>query len=94
MEYQVWTKEEYEDKWSRVDCGDLPAAQREILEATKRGASPLLTAAIPFDFNIKIKEDKIGEAPKSKARTDKSAEAEGQGTAGPGDAKPAGKLDS
>ena len=78
MSYQVWTKDEFEG-WKRKDCEDLAAAQAELFAALKRGAEPLLTVEVPFDVNIKIKEDKIGEVPKSKAKPGESPGAEGKG---------------
>ena len=76
--YQVWTKDEFEG-WKRKDCDDLAVAQAELLAALKRGAEPLLTIEVPFDVNIKIKEDKIGEVPKGKAKSDKGPGVEGKG---------------
>ena len=35
MNYQVWTKDEYQDLYTKVDCGDLPAAKREIEKANE-----------------------------------------------------------
>lgn len=94
MDYQVWTKVEYQDTWAKVDCGDLPAAQREIMEALKLGKEPLLTVAVPFDVSIKIKEDKLGEAIKGKTKPDKGAGAESASTAGRGDTAATTKVNS
>ena len=53
--YQVWTKDEFEG-WKMVSCEDLPAAQAELMKALLSGKDPLLTVAVPYDFNVKIKE--------------------------------------
>lgn len=84
MEYQVWTHDEYEGWW-KVDCGDISAAQREVLKALTQGKEPLLTVAVPYDFNVKIKEDKLGEVTKSKAKPDKSTRGPGDSEVRPGD---------
>jgi len=92
MNYQVWTHEEFEG-WQKVDCGDLSAAQREILKALTSGKEPLLTVEVPYDFNVKIKEDKIGEATKGKAKSDKGPRVEGEGEVRPGDTITIPELD-
>jgi len=92
MNYQVWTHEEFEG-WSKVDCGDLSAAQREILKALTSGKEPLLTVEVPYDFNVKIKEDKIGEATKGKTKPDKGPRVEGEGEVRPGGTSPVSELD-
>lgn len=92
MEYQVWTHDEYEG-WRKVDCADRKAAQGEIMKAIASGKAPLLTVAIPYELNINVKEDKIGEAIKSKAQPGKSPGAEGEGEVRPGDATPVPELD-
>lgn len=93
MEYQVWTHDEYEG-WAKADCGDLEAARAEILKGLMAGKEPLLTVAVPYDFNIKVKEDKIGETTKSKTRRGKGPGAEGEGEVRPGDTGPVPELDS
>ena len=93
MDYQVWTKDEY-TAWQKVDCGDLPAAQRVIMEALKAVKEPLLIVVVPFDVSIKIKEDKIGEATKSKAKPDKGAGVESASTPGRGDTAATSKVNS
>lgn len=92
MEYQVWTHDEYEG-WRKVDCTDLPAAQEEIMKAVATGKTPLLTTAIPYHLVIDVKEDRIGEAIKSKTQPSKSPGAEGEGEVRPGDATPVPELD-
>lgn len=78
MNYQVWTQDEYEG-WKKVDCGDLQAAQRELQKALLSGKDPLLTVEVPYDFNIRIKEDKLGEATKTKAKRSESPGPESKG---------------
>jgi len=56
MDYQVWTKEEYGELWTRHDCGDLSAARRLIDESVRRGQKPMLTVEVPYELNIKIGE--------------------------------------
>jgi len=92
MDYQVWTKDEFEG-WGKVDCGDKAAAMREIDKAVRAGKDPLLTAAIPYKLSIKLEEDKIGEATKVKTRRDKSPGAESEGQVRPGDLEPVPELD-
>jgi len=92
MSYQVWTKDEFEG-WKRKDCEDLTAAQAELLAALKRGAEPLLTVEIPFDVNIKIKEEKISEVPKAQAKPDKGPGVESKGEVRPGAPIPVPELD-
>ena len=92
MLYQVWTKDEFEG-WKRKDCEDLATVQQEIYFALKRGAEPLLTVEIPFDVNIKIKEDKISEVPKAQAKPDKSTGGESKGKVRPGAPGPVSELD-
>lgn len=91
MSYQVWTNVEFEG-WKRKDCESLIEAQGELLAALKRGAEPLLTVEVPFDVNIKIKEDKIGEVTKSKAKPDKGPGAESKGEVRPGDTTAVSEL--
>ena len=91
MEYQVWTKDEYEG-WKMVACEDLQAAQTELMKALLNGKDPLLMVTVPYDFNVKIKEDKIGEAPKGKAPPDKGTGVEGKGKVRPGAPTPVPEL--
>lgn len=92
MDYQVWTKDEYEG-WKKVDCDGLETAQEELMKALLTGKDPLLTVTVPFDFNIKIKEDKIGEATKDKAEPDKGAGGKSHGKVRRGDEAVAPGLD-
>ena len=75
MDYQVWTKEDYSDNYTKVDCGDLPAAKREIEKVVKAGREPILTLEVPYEYNIKVGEAG-SEVKKSKAKPDKGARAE------------------
>lgn len=84
MDYQVWTHDEYSG-WSKIDCGDLLAARREILEALKQGQEPLLTVAVPYDVSIKVQEDKIGETTPHKAKQHKDSRGQGDREVRPGD---------
>ncbi len=54
MDYQVWTKDEFGDNYTKVDCGDLGAAKREIDTAYKAGKDPLLTVEVPYSLAIKV----------------------------------------
>ena len=54
MDYQVWIKDEYEDKYTKVDCGDLAAAKREIDKAYQAGVQPILTVEVPYSLAIKV----------------------------------------
>lgn len=84
MNYQVWTKEEYGDNWTKVDCGDLAAAKRVLDETVRAGREPLLTVEVPYELNIKISE--VGsEAIKSKSKPDKGPGVESKSEVRPGD---------
>ncbi len=65
MDYQVWIKDEYQDTYIKVDCGDLPAARREIDKAVRIGGEPILTVEVPYSLSIKV-EDVGTEKPKRK----------------------------
>ena len=54
MDYQVWTKEEFGEPYTKVDCGDLAVAKREIDQAYKRGLNPILTVEVPYALSIKV----------------------------------------
>ena len=56
MDYQIWTKSEFGDDWQRTDAGDLEAAKRELLAASKKGLEPILTVEVPFDLQLKVGE--------------------------------------
>jgi len=80
MDYQVWTKDEYEDKYTKVDCGDLPAAKREIDAAYKDGKDPILTVEVPYSLAIKIEEPGSGDSKRkvdAKKKETKEKEASG-----------------
>ncbi|MBA7582282.1 hypothetical protein ES708_24210 [subsurface metagenome] len=65
MDYQVWTKEEFGETYTKVDCGDIAAARREVDKAVRAGAEPLLTVEVPYSLAIKVEEPGSGK-PKSK----------------------------
>ena len=79
MEYQVWTKDDYQ-AWVKKDCADMVAAQTDILTALKQGKEPLLTVSVPWGVEITIKEDKIGATTESQAESDKGSDVAGYGT--------------
>ena len=54
MDYQVWSKDEFGDTYTKVDCGDLDAARREIDAAVRKGGEPILTIEVPYELNIKV----------------------------------------
>ncbi len=92
MDYQVWTKEEFQDGWGRTDCGDLIAAKRQLDKAVRAGLEPLLTVEVPFKLDIKVSE--VGTEPPKKPVHKKTAENKGeevaeseasQSEAGPGE---------
>lgn len=56
MEYQVWIKDEYGEGFTKVDCGDLPAAKRELDLAVRTGREPILTQELPYELSIKVGE--------------------------------------
>ena len=74
MEYQVWTKDEYSDSYTKVDCGDLGAAKREIDKAVRAGQKRILTQEVPYSLSIKIEE--AGKEVPRKRETKKVAETE------------------
>ncbi len=90
MDYQVWTKEEFGDTYKKVDCGDLPAAKREVDLAVRAGAEPLLTVEVPYSLAIKV--EAVGtEKPHRKetvAETEKRLKEEAKSEASQGEAKP------
>ena len=91
--YQVWTKDEYAEGYTKVDCGDLPSVKREILKAVKEGKDPLITMEVPFDVNINVKEAEIGKVKESKTERHKGPGAEGNGEVRRGDEAVAEGLD-
>lgn len=54
MDYQVWIKDEFGDTYTKVDCGDLQAARREIDIAYRAGKEPFLTVEVPYSLAIKV----------------------------------------
>ena len=91
MDYQVWIEDEYAHTWSKVDCGDLEAAKREVDKAVRAGANPLLTVEVPYTLNIKVGE--IGsETSKGKAKPGKGSRAESESEVRSGDSGPVQEL--
>ena len=100
MYYQVWTKEEFGETYTKVDCGDLPAAKREIDAAYKAGKDPILTVEVPYQLAFKVEEPGSGksqrkdndkkletkekEEPKSEASQGKTEADKGSGAKGKG----------
>jgi len=68
MDYQVWTKEEFSETYTKVDCGDLAAVRRELDKAVRKGGEPILTVEVPYSVAIKV-EDVGAEGPKRKVTT-------------------------
>jgi len=92
MNYQVWIKDEFGDTYKKVDCGDLPAAKREIDKAVRTGGEPILTQIVPYELSIKLGE--VGsETKKSATKPDKDTGSESEGEVRPGDSEPVQKLD-
>ncbi len=54
MDYQVWIKLEFEEGYSKIDCGDLTAAKREVDMAVRAGKNPILTVEVPYSLSIKV----------------------------------------
>lgn len=87
MNYQVWTKEEFEEKYTKVECGDLPAAKRHIDEAVRAGREPILTVEVPYELSIKTGE--VGsEVKKSTTKPRESPGPASESKVRPGDAEP------
>lgn len=101
MDYQVWTKEEYGDTFTKVDCGDLTAAKRELDKAVRLGREPILTVEVPYSLTIKVEdvgtekphrksaakqpETKIEEASEGEVTQDKPEPGEGPGVKSEGE---------
>ena len=83
--YQVWTKGDEYSGWAKIDCAELKAALASVLLAIKSGKEPLLTQEVKYEFEISVKEDKIGEATESKAQHDKGPAGKSHGTVRRGD---------
>ena len=75
MDYQVWIKDEFGDTYSKVDCGDLGAAKREVEAAVRKGGAPILTVEVPYSLVIKV-EDVGTEKPKRRVETKQTEETE------------------
>lgn len=89
MDYQVWIKDEFGDTYTKVDCGDLDAAKREVDRAVRVGAEPILTIEVPYSLAIKV--EAMGtEKPKRREtveETEKRLKEEAEREANQGEAK-------
>lgn len=89
MDYQVWIKDEFGDTYTKVDCGDLAAARREIDKAVRVGGEPILTVEVPYSMSIKV--EPVGtEKPKRKVGkkpTETEVKEEPEGEASEGEAE-------
>ena len=93
MDYQVWTKEEYGEMYTKVECGDMGAVRREIDKAVRAGQAPILTVEVPYELAIKISE--VGsEVKKGKAKPDKGARVESDSEVRRGDKEDTPGLDN
>ena len=92
MDYQVWTKEEFGDNYTKVDCGDLAAAKREIDIAVRAGRNPVLTVEVPYELSIKTGEAG-SEVKKDKTKHDKGPGDKGDGQVRRGDEADTPELD-
>lgn len=90
MEYQVWTKEQYQEGYARVDCGDLDAARRELDKAVRAGGDPLLTVAVPYKLDIKVSEvgTELPKPPKPKKEPEEKKEEAAKSEADQGKPEP------
>ena len=84
MNYQVWTKGDYEG-YQKKDCPDLEAVQAAILEAVKAGKEPLVTVEVPYEVNIEIKGVTDSAVKKSKAKPGQGPGGESHGEVRRGD---------
>jgi len=92
MDYQVWTKDEFGETYTKVKCGDLAAARREVDKAVRAGVEPILTVEVPYSLAIKV--EAVGtEKPhhrETAAETEKRLKEESESEANQGEA-PAGE---
>ncbi len=90
MDYQVWTKDEFQDTYKKVDCGDLGAAKREVDKAVRTGLEPILTVEVPYSLSIKV--ESVGtEKPhhrETAKETEKRLKEEAEREAHPSEAEP------
>ena len=56
MNYTVWIKDEYDDKWAPHECGDVEAVKRVVLQAAKEAKEIRITVEVPFEVGIKVGE--------------------------------------
>jgi len=92
MDYQVWIKEEFDERYTKVDCGDLPAAKREVDKAVRSGREPILTVGVPYELSIKTGEPG-SEVKKRETKYDKSTGSESESELRLGDTPPVQELD-
>ncbi len=92
MDYQVWIKDEYEEKYTKVDCGDLSAAKREIDKAVRVGGEPILTVEVPYELSI-LTGEAGSEVKKDEPKHDKGARVKSESAVRSGDDAPVSKLD-
>lgn len=92
MNYQVWIKDEFGESYTKVDCGDLPAAKREVDKAVRTGGEPILTVEVPYELSIKTGE--AGSETKArKPKPGKDTGPESESPVRPGDTEPVQELD-
>ena len=76
--YVVWTKQEYNDLWSRRECTTEEEVKAEILAAEKSGEDLEITLPVSFEVEVKVKlrhpSDPMTPAPRSKKDKDKKQE--------------------
>lgn len=93
MNYQVWTKADYEEMWKRVDCVDIAAVKRELDKSVRAGQEPLVTVEVPYELGIKLSE--VGsEVKKSETKSDKDTGGKGDRQVRRGDQKATPGLDT
>ncbi len=90
MDYQVWIKDEYEDKYTMARCGDLAAAKRLIDEAVRTGGEPILTIEVPYSLAIKVEEpgSEKSHRRETKAETEKRLKEEAEHETHQGETQP------
>ena len=78
MDYQIWIKNEYDEGFMKQEAGDLEAAKRVILVASKVGREVMLTVEVPFELELKIGEpgDELKKTPSIKSKQPEKLPAE------------------
>ena len=77
---------------SPVECGDLSAVSRTILEKMKAGRTPRVFVEVPYDVNVKVREGQTGEIATRKAKPDKSPGGKSNSPVRPGDERATEEL--